>query len=392
MLTFTINQVNQFLLSKQHLSDHTISNNIIQIVRDINGLHATDPKTPYISLFNRYNNFTKDKLDKEMFSNRTLGRIRYVRKTVYLLPRDFLSTAFSGTSRLNPPKVELYDKYLGISETEIENTSKMVLELLKGRGLTTKEVRKELQLDSNLSQIINLMCDRGQLIRETNRKSWKSNLHTYYLFSEYFPEINLNEIEESVAKERIILSYLTSHGPSTISDIAWWSGFNKTIVKNILDKFSGKIEKIQISELEGDFQILKPDLKLLKKQISRSKETVNLLPILDPYMMGYKERLRYLDHKHYNFIFDRSGNITNTILVDGIVVGIWDVEEKPKKVVKLYFFDQPTKNTKTKIISSAKKLGRFILERDVIIKECKDMVPLNQRTAGSMMRPLKDCN
>jgi hypothetical protein len=392
MPAFTLNQVNHFLLCKQHLSDNTKSENIVQIIKDIGGLHATSATTPYLSLFNRCINFSKDKLDKEIFVHCTLGRIRYVRKTIYLLPKDFLSTAFSGTTELNQLNSELYVKYLGISEKVVENTSKQILKLLKGRGMTTKEIRKELGADNDLSRIINLMCDRGQLIRESNRKSWKSNLHTYYLFSDYFPEIDLNELESSIAKKRIILSYLSSHGPSTITDMAWWSGFTKTIVKNIIDEFAEKIVEIQISELEGEFYILKKDMKLMKEQKSGSEKTVNLLPILDPYMMGYKVRERYLDNKYYNYIFDRSGNCTNTILVDGMVVGVWDIGEKPEKTVKLYFFNQPAKNIRTEVYSNAKKIGKFILEEDVSIKECDDMVPLNKRTAGSMIRPLKDRN
>jgi hypothetical protein len=393
MSAFTLDLVNRFLLDKQHLSQNTRSNDITQVIKDIGGLHATSATTPYISLFNRCKEFTREKLDSKMFNRRTLGRIRYVRKTVYILPRDFLSTAFSGTTELNLTNTQLYKKYLGISEKDIEDTSRLVVKVLKGKGMTTKEIRNQLKVDPklDLSRIINLMCDRGQLIRESNRKSWKSNLHTYYLFSEYYPGMDLNELESSVAKEQIILSYLSSHGPATIIDMAWWSGFTKTIVKNILDKFSGKIEEIQIFELEGDFYILKRDIKLLKEQKSSSEKTVNFLPILDPYMMGYKMRDRYMDEKHYNYIFDRSGNCTNTILVDGMVVGVWDVEEKPNRVVKLYFFKRPTKNLKGKIYAYAKELGKFILENEVMIKECKDMVPLNERTAGSMIRPLKDC-
>jgi len=37
----------------------------------------------------------------------------------------------------------------------------------------------------------------------------------------------------------------------------------------------------------------------------------------------------------------------------------------------------------------AKKIGKFIVEREVQIKECDSMVPLTLRTAGGVMAPLK---
>ena len=79
------------------------------------------------------------------------------------------------------------------------------------------------------------------------------------------------------------------------------------------------------------------------------------------------------------------------ILMDGKIIGVWDIEEKPKARIKLFFFADVDKGIKKKIHSKAKNIGMFITGRKVQIKECPDMVPLTKRTAGSMMSPLKDC-
>jgi hypothetical protein len=39
----------------------------------------------------------------------------------------------------------------------------------------------------------------------------------------------------------------------------------------------------------------------------------------------------------------------------------------------------------------AKKIGKFIVNREAQIKECDSMVPLTRRTAGGVMSPLKEC-
>lgn len=93
------NRVNYLVLRKQHLTEETNTDDIIQIVEDIGGLHATCSATPYLSLFIRSNNFTKDALNKEIEVKRTLGKIRCVRGTVYVLTKEMLPVYFQGTRK-----------------------------------------------------------------------------------------------------------------------------------------------------------------------------------------------------------------------------------------------------------------------------------------------------
>lgn len=119
--------------------------------------------------------------------------------------------------------------------------------------------------------------------------------------------------------------------------------------------------------------------------------------------MGYKDRLRYLDEQHRDLIFDRSGNGTSVILVAGRVVGVWDAEDGPEPMVKLLLFHPVNQDVADKlhpqdgshpadaIHAHARALGRFIFDREACIRWRSLMVPLTERTAGSMMSPLKGC-
>ncbi len=237
-----LNQLNHFVLRKHHLTRNSQSDNVVQIVRDIFGLHATGATTPYLSLFSRMKNFTRDKLSNELSIKKTLARIRCVRKTIYIVPGDMVPTVFSATRKMVDIISERHYKYLGITEQQYEEFSKRIMEVIKGQGLTTKEIKQELDTTLNVSPIVNLMCDRGLLIRGLPKSGWKNNIHTYYPFREYFPDIDLNSIEEEKARELIVRQYLASFGPVTKHDISWWTGFPrsqiKTILKNLQDDFS----------------------------------------------------------------------------------------------------------------------------------------------------------
>jgi hypothetical protein len=107
--------------------------------------------------------------------------------------------------------------------------------------------------------------------------------------------------------------------------------------------------------------------------------------------MGYKKRERFINPNTYEFVFDRSGNATTTILLDGVVIGIWDFETKPKPKVKFLLFNQVNELILNEIKQQAKKIGKFVLEQDFQIQQCTDPLPLTKRSAGTFMRPLKNC-
>ena len=77
METFGLTQVNNLTLGKQHLTEDSKIDDIIQITEDICGLHSTNLMTSYLSLFVRTNNFKKTDLERELYINKKLGDITY---------------------------------------------------------------------------------------------------------------------------------------------------------------------------------------------------------------------------------------------------------------------------------------------------------------------------
>lgn len=230
------------------------------------------------------------------------------------------------------------------------------------------------------------MCDLGILVRGLSKGGWKSNAHTYFRIDRYFPEVNLNQYSQDEARKILVQQYLSSFGPVTVTDISWWTGFPKTEVKRIVDSLEG-IDYVNIPGI-GERLISSNDRNLLENEKENTKPEINLLPNLDPYIMGYKERDRYLDKEYYNYIFDRSGNAVSTIINNGTIIGVWDFEEKPTPFVKIFVFEENT-NIK-EIENKAKEIGNFISNQNVNIKICRDMIPLDKKTVGSFMTPLKD--
>ncbi|MGD9099407.1 MAG: winged helix DNA-binding domain-containing protein [Anaerolineae bacterium] len=380
-------------MKKQRLAGST-STDLIQIVRDVGGLHATHSTTPYLSLLARMPRFEKADLDSALYEQRTLGKIRCVRKTIYVHTKDMLPVAFKATLGAVVRASQRHMEFRGVSPEEYKNVSETILDLLKDKEMTASAIKAALGTKTHLSSILYFMCDQGLLIRGRPEKGWKDKNHHYALFHNYFPDTDLEKMSEAQAITALVRQYLASFGPVTENDVVWWTGLGKRKVRGALRDLKDQITQVSIVGIEGNLTMLRSDEALIRASTPPGKPTVNLLPCLDPYLMGYKERARYLDQEHYDRTFDRSGNATSTILVDGRVAGVWDFEDGKRPLVKLFLFKKIAQDALDRVLAQAQSLGVFMAGREVLVRECDAMIHLTERTAGSFMSPLKGqvCN
>ncbi len=381
--------INQLILHKQHLTKESKKDDIFQIVKNLCGLQATGTFEPYVYLFSRKNDFKKEELNTQLYALKRLIKIRAMRNTLFIVPIEYAPMMHAATNYLKENRFEGFFTYTDFTRDEYYDLESKIHDVLVKDSLITTEIKKRINTDRNISIIISLMCDKLILVRDQPPKGWKDRRNTYSLMKNNYPNLDFEGIEEKEAINTLVYNYIDAYGPVTEDDIAWWGGLTKTSTRNALEFNENNIERFSISESE--YYILSSDLEKLE-QIKPSKaHIVNFLANLDPYLMGYKKRERFINPNTYEFVFDSSGNATTTILLDGVVIGIWDFEKKPKPKVKFLLFNQVNELILNEIKQQAKKIGKFVLEQDFQIQQCTDSLPLTKRSAGTFMRPLKNC-
>jgi hypothetical protein len=390
MATIDLDRVNRLVLYKQHLAEGPATGDVEQVARDIFGLHGTCPTTPYLSLFSRGAISSTESLDEAMYVQKSLIRARCMRGTIYILPLDLFSVAYSA---LKAPMIRMCTEYCrrrGVDDSDYAVISGQVLAALEDDGLTAVELKRKTGTGLNMSPILVLMCDQGLIVRGPPKGGWTSNKHTYHIFGRYFPGTNLPVLSEREATAQLITAYLKTFGPATETDIAWWAGLGKAAVRNGLADIGDQISHTDLSGVKGSYALLGSDEKALKATDGSHSDIVNLLPTLDGYIMGYKERTRYLDAGYYDYVFDRSGNATNTILLNGRIIGVWDRDSDSKPCFKFHLFEKANDHILREIRSQCGKLGVFINGRAVSVSECHTMQPLTERPPGAVMAPLRN--
>ncbi len=423
-LAVSIDTLRQLCLVKHHLTPISQSSDLVGTVKSMGGLHGQLPKTAYLSLLNRMPNFKNAELNQAMYVDKTLVRIKSIRQTLYIFPTDIISTVFSATSSLMEKPSARYLESLGITEeihgalvSDILNQLARVSD--RAGGLATKDLKQGLALSeepallislekaaSLVSAVVNSMCDSCLLIRGESTGGWKSNLYTYYPARTYLPWVNFRATDEAAARIEVILMYIQAFGPVTETDICWWTGFTKSSTREALKMLASEVVQVTLGELEGAFYMTPADVQLLTglsagPRTADTRTVVNLLPVLDPLLMGYKIRTRFLDPDFAQFVYDGGGNATSTILVDGKVVGIWDFVSEPRGHVRFNLFKALDDETLGLIKAKAVEVGRFLMAASkpwteeeasavpVEVIQCLEMKPLKQMSAGSFQSPLK---
>jgi hypothetical protein len=385
---YSLDQINRYILHKQSLLEESKSTNLLKITENLIGLQATGAKEPYLYLFVRSEHFTKDLLDRELFFNRSLAKIRGMRNTLFIVPREIIVPISQATKSLRDKRFEGFFKYTDWEQEEYQELEMKIIKLVEKSELSASEIKKKLGYKKSLSLIISLMCDKLLLIRGKPVKSWKDNRSRYTPFQKYFPKLNFHEMTETEAIKDIIYKYIESYGPVTQNDMYWWIGLSKIKVKKGMEKLKEQLVKVKIEGLDLEYFMLDSQLKDQNNFRDGYKTNVNLLPFLDPYLMSYKDRERFINPQDYEYAFDRSGNATSSIILDGKVIGIWDYEEETLPMMKVHLFNPVKKEIINQIKKNAYSMGEFLLEKETNFEIIDEMTPLTKRKAGRFMHPL----
>ncbi|MDY7042292.1 MAG: winged helix DNA-binding domain-containing protein [Chloroflexota bacterium] len=383
-----LEQVNRFLLSKQHLAPGTQGDDVVRVVEDICALHATAATTPYLSLWSRMEGFSRQQLEAELYEKRGLVRTICMRSTLHIVPAERLPTFFQATKeRLQRDYSRQAGRLLvqaglcreGEEAETLGRLHRRVADALAGRGPATVSVIGGLvpELKSKVkynvdrpyggefslgSRLVAGMCTLGLLVRAKPRGSWRSNLYEYALLADWLSGMDLEILAPEEAQTRLVRWYLAAFGPSTVEDIAWWSGFGKVRTREALSVLDDELVEVEIEGLGGCYLMLAADHQRLHETRLGMEPSANLLPTLDPYIMGYKDRRRFLAPEHYDRVFDRAGNALATVWANGQVVGIWQEQEA---AIELLLLRDVEGEVLASVEATARRLGCFLGGQDV---------------------------
>jgi hypothetical protein len=297
-------------------------------------LHATEPASVHLSCWARVRGYEIADLRRAFQTDRTLMKQLAMRRTLFVFPRDLLPAAWASasarvavTERTRMVKDVVAAGITDDGDAWIERARREVLEALSSapEGLAAADVRRAVPwvdvtvhvsegVTWSAPRILTQLGASADIVRGIDPLGFPASRPRWTLARHW-----LDEVPEpwSVADgyRELIGRWLATFGPGTEDDIVWWLGSTKTAVRAAL----AELDAVQVSLDSGSTGWLLPD------DLGEAPDPgswVALLPVLDPTVMGWKERDFYLG-PHRVPLFDDRGNAGTTAWVDGRVVGCW---------------------------------------------------------------------
>jgi hypothetical protein len=334
--TFTVDE-RRARLAPRHFLSGRAADSIDRVTGNLVGLHATDPATPYLSLWARLPGFGVADLDAELYKRRTLVKHLAMRRTLWMVrTEDLPSIQAAASDRVadNERRRLVADvQKAGITTdgtTWLDAACAAVLRHLAEHGpANAKELRAALpELAGSYDyapgkrwggetplapRVLTVLSVRGDIVRGPNEGAWTLSRPRWVPMADWLSAASDAEAHE-VARAELVRTWLRAFGPATVTDITWWFGNTLTWARQALRD----IDAVHV-DLDGTPGFALPDD--LEAEPDPDPWGA-LLPGLDVTTMGWYDRDWYVG-EHRGQVFDTNGNGGPTVWWNGRIVGGW---------------------------------------------------------------------
>jgi Winged helix DNA-binding domain len=341
---------------------------ITAITSGLIGLHATDPATPYLSLWARCQGFVTADLDDELYRKRSMVRHLAMRRTLWLMNAEDLAIVQPAAS----DRVADNERRRLVADVQkagvamdgarwLDHAGAAVLRHLGEHGpASSTELRAALPELSGAydpapgkpwggeiplaPRVLTVLSARGNIVRGPNDGTWTTSRPRWATVASWLTE-RAAPMPADAARAELIRRWLRTFGPATVEDIKWWFGTTLTAVRKAL----ADIDAVAV-DLHGSQGYALPDDLEPEPEVP---PWCALLPGLDITTMGWYQRDWYLG-EHRSQVFDTNGNAGPTAWCNGRVVGGWYQDAGAR--VQLQLLEDPGRDARPALQRRADEL------------------------------------
>jgi hypothetical protein len=359
-------------LARRHFLTTNGSGSIAAITGGLVGLHATDPATPYLSLWARVPDFVTADLDAELYQKRAVVKHLAMRRTLWVINAEDLpmvQPAASDRVAANERRRLVADAQragvAGDGERWLDEACTAVLRHLDERGpASSSELRATLPELAGIwdpapgkrwggpvpvaPRVLTVLSVRGDIVRGPNDGTWITSRPRWVSAAGWLPERG-EPMPADDARAELIRRWLRVFGPAAAEDIKWWCGTTLTAVRKALAEIGAVTVDLHGSPGFALADDLEPE--------PDTEPWCALLPGLDPTTMGWYHRDWYLGD-HRGQVFDRSGNAGPTAWWHGRVVGGWSQDADGR--VQLQLLEDPGRDARRALSQRADELTAWL--------------------------------
>lgn len=288
-------------------------------VRRVVALQAQHPASPYLALWNRLTGFTADELDAA-FTGRSIVKATLMRITLHAVHADdypVFRAAMQPT--LHASRLGFRFADAGLSPADADD---LVPELLA----FAREPRTSAQIQAWVEERLGAGKKDGAwwglkgyapLHHAPTGAPWSFGHRPSFVAAPSGPARAGRAVDPD-ALRALILRYLAGFGPASVPDVAQFAMVQRAPVRAALLALGDTVEQLQGPDKDVLF-----DLPGSPRPPADTLAPARLMAMWDSVLLAYSDRGRVIPPAYRPWVIRRNGDVLPTVLVDGLVAGVW---------------------------------------------------------------------
>ncbi|CAM5603064.1 winged helix DNA-binding domain-containing protein [Streptomyces xanthochromogenes] len=308
--------LNRATLDRQLLLRRSDALSPVEAVGHLLGLQAQNVKPPYFALWSRLAGFRPEALS-ELMEARDVVRIVTLRSTIHTHTADDALTLRPLVQAARDRELNTFRK--GLAGVDTERLGAIVRTLVEERPYTMKELRdvllKEWPDADPFALSVAARCVLP-LVQVTPRGMWGRSGQVALTTVEHWLGRAAGPVPEP---DETVLRYLGAFGPASVKDMQTWAGLTR-----LGAVFERLRPRLAVFRDENGVELF--DLPDAARPAEDTPAPPRFLPEFDNLLLSHADRSRVVPAEHKGRSW--TGNQAHrTLLVDGFLAGIWQVEE-----------------------------------------------------------------
>ena len=358
-------------LARSHLSKPAPRTRLVEVVRDVGGIHAQVPSAAELALSARVRGLTQQHVSRALWEERSLVKTWTLRGTLHLHAADELGLWLAAR------RAVVGDWYVHneLPPKEAKRILAAIAYALDGRCLTRDELVEAVSphvgpwarqhIGSGWGTVLGPAALNGLLIHgppQGTRVTFVRPDQWLGKSVEQDPKASLVEV---------LRRYLTVFGPAAPGHFATWIGgthFKVRDAKALLDSIAGELSEVDV--VGRSAWLLAGDARR-----PATPAGVRLIPEYDALVMGFREREQLFSPEavartkaHGKGRLEGPGALS-WLLLDGVVAGTWSRKRAGKRIeLRVRPFRRLPKARRTELEAEAGRVGAlFGLEPKLVV-------------------------
>jgi Winged helix DNA-binding domain len=361
----TLDDVSRLRMANQQIS-HTLFQTVQDMVGWLGAVQAQDYAMAKWAIGLRLANMTDEMVEKAL-DNGDILRTHILRPTWHFVAADDIHWMLSISGQRLNSVLRTYHKPLELDDSVFSKSYAIIEKHLRDNNhLTREEIMIALEnegISTNNYRSIHIMykAEANGIVCSGAKRGTQL---TYALLEERVPKRNMMSKEEALAT--LAKRYFTSHGPATLQDFVWWSGFTVGEAKIGLGGLGSDFRSAEIGHQKYYF---------LDVSIQHPSDNLYLLPAFDEYLVSYKDRSASMSPDLAKKAFTVNGIFKPVILFKGKAIGLWKrTIKKDKVLIEADFVHPPDAQQQALLTQLCEQYATFLGKKSLPIE-----IPVSDR-------------